>query len=69
MSVSDRIKKLEQRPQPQHQHGMTQKALDLYVNGLTTREQVAFVKSMTDEDLSASIDYLTNLSEPHHANN
>lgn len=66
MSVSDRLKKLEQRPQPQRPHGMTQDALALHMHRLTPREQVAFIKTMTDNDLSASIDYLTNLSEQHH---
>ncbi len=67
MSVSDRLKKLEQRPQPQRPHGMTQDALALHMESLTPREQEAFIKTMTDDDLSASIEYLTNLSEQHHA--
>ena len=69
MSVSDRLKRLEQRPQPQHPHGMTQEALALHMESLTPREQDAFIKTMTEDDLSASIDYLTNLSEQHHEHN
>ena len=69
MSVSDRLKKLEQRPQPKRPHGMTQEALSVYMDSLTPREQEAFTKTMTDDDLSASIDYLTNLSEQHHEHN
>ena len=68
MTVSDRLKKLEQRPQPQRPHGMTQEALALHMHRLTPREQDAFIKTMTDDDLSASIDYLQTLSEQHHAN-
>jgi len=67
MSVSNRLLKLEQRPQPQRPHGMTQEALALHMAGLSPREQAAFIQSMTDDDLSASIDYLTTLSEQHHA--
>ena len=67
MSISDRIKKLEQRPQPQRPHGMNQEALAIHMNGLTPREQDAFIKSMTDDDLSASISFLANLSEQHYA--
>lgn len=68
MSVSNRLLKLEQRPQQPRPHGMTQEALALHMEGLSPREQEAFIKTMTDDDLSASIDYLTNLSEQHHAN-
>ena len=68
MSASNRLKKLEQRPQPQHPHGMTEEALAIHRNGLTPREQDAFIKTMTDDDLNASIDYLTRLSEQNHAN-
>ncbi len=67
MSVSDRLKKLEQRPQPQRPHGMSQEALALHMDALTPHEQDAFIKTMTDDDLSASIDYLTNLSKQEHA--
>ena len=69
MSVSDRLKKLEQRPQPQRPREMSQEALAEHMERLTPREQDAFVKSMTDDDLSASIDYLQTLNEQHHANN
>lgn len=68
MSVSNRLLKLEQRPQQPRPHGMTQEALSVYMDGLTPREQEAFTKTMTDDDLSASIDYLQTLTEQHHAN-
>ena len=68
MSVSDRLKKLEQRPQRQRPHGMTQEALALHMGSLTAREQDAFIKTMTDDDLSASIEYLQNLEEQEHDN-
>ena len=68
MSVSDRLKKLEQRPQPQRPHGMTQEALALHMASLTTREQEAFIKTMTDDDLSASIEHLQNQEEQEHGN-
>lgn len=67
-NLDKRLLKLEQRPQPPHPHGMTQEALALHMDALTPREQEAFIKTMTDDDLSASIDYLSNLSEQHHAN-
>lgn len=69
MSISNRVLKLEQRPQPQRPHGMTQEALALHMHRLTPREQDAFIKTMTDDDLSASIDYLQTLQERHHAIN
>ena len=47
---------------------MTEEALAIHMNGLTPREQDAFIKTMTDDDLNASIDYLTRLSEQNHAN-
>lgn len=68
MSVINRLLKLEQRPQQPRPHGMKQEALALHMEGLSPREQEAFIKTMTDDDLSASIDYLTNLTEQHHAN-
>lgn len=69
MSVSNRLLKLEQRPQPPRPHGMTQWALSVYMDSLTPREQEAFVKTMTDDDLSASINYLQTLQEQPHAIN
>lgn len=69
MSVSNRILKLEQRPQPQRPHGMTQEALAIHMHRLTPREQDAFIKTMTDDDLSASIDYLQTLAEQQYASN
>lgn len=68
MSVSNRLSKLEQRPQQPRPHGMTQDALHRHMATLTPREVDAFVKTMTDDDLQASIDYLTNLQEQEHAN-
>lgn len=67
MSVSNRLLKLEQRPQQPRPHGMSQEALALHMDRLTPREQDAFIKTMTDADLQASIDYLTALSEENHA--
>jgi hypothetical protein len=58
MSISDRLKKLEQRAQPQRPHGMSQEELTMHMEALTPREQDAFVKTMTEDDLQASIDYL-----------
>ena len=68
MSISNRLSKLEQRPQPQRPHGMSQEALAEHMGSLAPRERDAFIKTMTDDDLSASIDYLTSLSEQNHAN-
>ena len=67
MSISNRLSKLEQRPQQARPHGMTQQALAIHMSNLTPREQDAFVKTMTENDLNASIDYLTTLAEQHHA--
>ena len=67
MSVSDRLKKLEQRPQPQRPHGMTPQELDLHMSSMALREVHVFVKTMTDDDLNARIEYLKTIKEQHHA--
>ena len=62
MSVSERLKKLEQRPQPQQPqrpHGMTQEALKKHMEGLTLPGLTAFIRTMTDGDLSASFEYFS----------
>ena len=66
MSANERLKKLEQRPQPPRPHGMTQEALSRHMATLTPREVDAFVHGMTEDDLRASIEYLTNLTEQEH---
>ena len=66
-SLNTRLITLEKRPPTKRPHGMTQEALALHMEGLSPREQAAFIQSMTDDDLSARIDYLTTLSEQHHA--
>ncbi len=63
MSIGNRLLKLEQRPQQPQPHGMTQEAIALHMESLTPREVDAFIKTMTDDDLQASIDYLTALTE------
>ncbi len=68
MSVSNRLLKLEQRPQPQRQHGMSQEALTMHMEALAPREQDAFVKTMTDDDLRVSINYLQILKAQEHDN-
>lgn len=67
MSVNDRLKKLEQRPQPQRPHGMTRHALVLHLDSMALREVEAFAKTMTDDDLTAAIEYLKTITEQHHA--
>ena len=57
MSISNRLLKLEQRPQPKRPHGMTNEQLAKHLGRMDAREQIAFIQSMTDGDLSASIDY------------
>jgi hypothetical protein len=47
---------------------MTQEALALHMASLTTREHEAFIKTMTDDDLNAAIEYLQNLEEQEHDN-
>jgi hypothetical protein len=47
---------------------MTQETLALHMGRLTPREQEAFIKTMTDDDLNASIEYLQNLEEHQHGN-
>jgi len=66
VSVSDRLKKLEQRPQPQRPHGMTHQELDLHMSSMASREVQAFVKTMTDDDLDARIEYLKAIEEQQH---
>ena len=63
MSVSDRIKKLEQRIQPQHPHGMTEEALASHMGSLTPRDLDAFIRTLTDDDLTAHIEYLKTIKE------
>ena len=67
MSASDRIKKLEQRIQPQHPHGMTEEALASHMGSLTPRDLDAFIRTLTDDDLTAHIEYLKTIKEQHHA--
>ena len=66
MSTSNRLSKLEQRPQPQRPHGMTHQELDLHMIRMELREVQAFVKTMTDDDLDARIDYLKAIEEQQH---
>ena len=68
MSISDRLKKLEQRAQPQRPHGMTQHGLVLHLESMAVGEAGAFAKTMTDDDLTEGIEYLKTIAEPHHAN-
>ena len=67
-TIHRRLERLEQQPTPQRPHGMTQEALAIHMASLNPREQDAFVKSMTDDDLEVSIDYLQTLPEQQHAN-
>ena len=67
MSTSNRISKLEQRPQPQRPHGMTHQELDLHMSSMALREVHAFVKTMTDDDLTARIEYLKSIQEQEYA--
>ena len=66
MSTSNRLSKLEQRPQPQRPHGMTHQELDLHMSSMELREVQAFVKTMTDDDLNARIEYLKAIGEQQH---
>ncbi len=66
MSISNRLLKLEQRPLHPVPHGMTQEALALHMATLTPREVDAFIKSMTEVDLQASIDYLKEQEHEQH---
>ena len=65
--LSRRVLNLEQRPQPQRQHGMTHDELDVHMTDMELREVQAFVKTMTDDDLTARIEYLKATTEQHHA--
>lgn len=67
-TLSNRVIKLEQRPQPQRPHGMTQHGLVLHLDSMASREVGAFAKTMTDDDLTAGIEYLKTITEQHHAN-
>lgn len=61
-----RVEMLELRPQPQMSHGMTQEALAERISGMSDRERLAFIKTITDNDLNEAIDYLkTNLEQQH----
>ena len=67
MSISNRVSRLEQRPQPQRPHGMTHQELELHMSSMALRELHAFVKTMTDDDLNARIEYLKAIEEQQHA--
>lgn len=57
MSISNRLLKLEQHPQPKRPHGMTNAQLAKHFGRMDERQQIAFIQTMTDDDLSASIEY------------
>ena len=63
MSISNRLSKLEQRPQPQRPHGMSQEALAEHMGSLAPRERDAFIRTLTDDDLTAHIEYLKTIKE------
>ena len=65
MSISNRLSKLEQRPQPKRPHGMTNAQLAKHLGDMKAREQITFIQTMTDDDLSASIGYF---KEQQHGN-
>ena len=67
-TLSSRVFTLEQRPQPQRPHGMTNQELDLDMQSMNPQALRAFVKTMTDDDLTAGIEYLKTITEQHHAN-
>ena len=67
MSISNRVSRLEQRPQPQRPHGMTHQELELHMSSMALREVHVFVKTMTDDDLNARIEYLKAIEEQQHA--
>ena len=67
-TLSSRVLNLEQRTQPQRPFGMTPDELDLHMTGMELREVQAFVKTMTDDDLTTHIEHLKNIMEQHHAN-
>ena len=66
-TLSSRILNLEQRPQSQRPHGMTHQELDVHMNSMAPREVQAFVQTMTDDDLTARIEYLKAIQEQEHA--
>ncbi len=57
-TLSSRVFNLEQRTLPQRPHGMTHGELDLHMSRMELREVQAFAKTMTDDDLTARIEYL-----------
>ena len=66
-TLSSRVHNLEQRTQPQRPHGMTNQELDLHMQSMAPRAVQEFVKTMTDDDLNARIEYLKTIKEQHHA--
>ena len=65
-TLSSRILNLEQRPQPPRPHGMTNQELDLHMQSMGPRAVHAFVKTMTDDDINARIEYLKAIEEQQH---
>ena len=66
-TLSSRVFNLEQRTQPQRPHGMTNQELDLQMQSMAPRAVQEFVKTMTDDDLNARIEYLKAIEEQQHA--
>ena len=67
-TLNSRVLNLEQRTQPRRPHRMTQHGLVLHLDSMAVREVGAFAKTMTDDDLTAGIEYLKTITEQHHAN-
>lgn len=62
-SLNTRLITLEKRPPTKRPHGMSQHALALHLDSMDLRKVEAFAKTMTDDDLDASIEYLKTITE------
>jgi hypothetical protein len=67
-SLETRLTTLEKRQPARMPHGMTDKQLTKHLSALSPRDLQRFVTSLTDADLSASIDLLTSFEEQTHDN-
>jgi hypothetical protein len=61
-SLETRLATLEKRQPARIPHGMTDEQLTEHLSKLSPRDLQRFVTSMTDADLSASIDFLKELT-------
>ena len=69
-SLEKRLSALEMLPRYKGKRppGMNDEQFLHYIEAMPKQEQAPFITAMTDDDLNASIEYLSTITEQHHAN-